>query len=559
MSVAVPAYKNVCIAPDRSGSAVWLIGVSVAAEGHLEAYKINISNINSPTATLVASQSDIRFWSSQAQKACFHFPGNGRIVNSPIVIQQFGTKSVFTNVYPNGTIDSAKDFSNAGGVGFVSPKTFSLSGAVGDLNWFTALANDLHWTGLRLNGTAAMNSSYDFSISQYPIVNPLVSVGAFIPTSNTPAQGYHIVFDNIGGGVIYTTLANTAPIYNQDHILSLSNPQNVDMNGIKLTTSAVPVTMYSIAYIIDQAPDGSTVLYTINPGYFPKLQRVSVQGNVPPFSPSIAATALNSQIVVYRTSSSGVSTSSLNSFDTVRGTWSGPSLIEVYVPSSFPSEAPLGAIIGGVVGGLVVIALAIGFFVYRRRQNNRRQDTVPQQQQWLYHQPLEGPPALGIVASRATEGYAMSDTHKPMQPEPWIQPPVQPSSPQPQPFIYNQASYFQPHTPNRMPTLHEYRWQEQQEQQQLQQQQQPQPHIFQHHRPNSTATVRSLQMDLHVQPSINQFSDASSGMAFPSSRQKSKPVTPWSITRPQNQHFASIPDNYVDGEGPRNPQGFSHH
>ncbi|KAF9536341.1 hypothetical protein EC957_011321 [Mortierella hygrophila] len=445
MSVAIPAYKNVCIAPDRSGSAVWLIGVSVAAEGNLEAYKINISNINSPTATLVARQLDIRFWSSQAQKACFNFPGNGPIVNSPIVIQQFGTTSVFTNVYPNGTIDSAKDFSNAGGVGFVSPKTFSLSGAVGDLNWFAALANDLHWTGLRLNGTAAMHSSYDLGIGQYPITNPLVSVGAYIPTSNTPAQGYHIVFDNNGGGVIYTTLANTAPINNQDHILSLSNPQNVDMNGIKLTTSAVPVTMYSIAYIIDQAPDGSTVLYTINPGYFPKLERVSVQGNVLPFSPSITATALNSQIVVYRASSSGVPTSSLNSFDTVEGTWSGPGLIKV--PPS-PSEAPIGAIVGGIVGGLVVIGFSIGFFVYRRRQNNREQNT---------------------------------------------------------------------------------------------------------------ASVHSLQMDLHLQPSIYEFSDASSGVVSPSLRHKSKPTTPSSINRPQNQHFASIPDNYVNDEGPRNPQDFSDH
>lgn len=165
MGVAVPAYKHVCIAPDRSGSAVWLIGVSAATEGLLEAYSINLSNINSPTATLVANQSYIS-WTSHTQKACFNFPGNGPSLNSPIVVQQFGTMSVFTNVYPNGTIDHAKNFSPGGGVDFISPKFFSLSGAVGDMNWFMALTNitrdrNSPWTGLRLNGTAAQDSSFE--------------------------------------------------------------------------------------------------------------------------------------------------------------------------------------------------------------------------------------------------------------------------------------------------------------------------------------------------------------------------------------------------------------
>ncbi|KAF9277590.1 hypothetical protein BGZ74_003300 [Mortierella antarctica] len=378
MRVTVPVYENVCIAPESSGSAVWLIGVSAATEGLLEAYTISLSNINSPTATLLTNQSDFH-WSSQAQKACFNFPGNGPSLNSPIVVQQFGTQSVFTNVYPNGTVDSPKDFSTAGGPGFVSPKTFSFSGAVRDVNWFTAYANrrdsftNSAWAGLRLNGTAAVNSSYDPSLSQYPTDNPLVSVGAYVPTSQSPAQGYHIVFDKVGGGVIYTTLNNAAPINGPDRVLSLSNPRNVDMNGIVLTTSAVPVTLSNIAYIIDQAPDGSTVIYSINPGQSPKLQHMSVQGNVPPFSPSIAATVLNSQIVVYRASSSGVSTSTFNSFDMVRGTWSGPGLIKAYVPPSPPSgsSSALGAIIGGVIGGLVVIALVTFLFICHRRNKNK--------------------------------------------------------------------------------------------------------------------------------------------------------------------------------------------
>ncbi|KAF9915021.1 hypothetical protein FBU30_002262 [Linnemannia zychae] len=214
----------------------------------------------------------------------------------------------------------------------------------------------------------------DFSprLGQYPTDNPLVSVGAYVPTSQSPAQGYHIVFDKVGGGVIYTTLDNALPINGPDRIMSLSNPRNVDMNGIVLTTSAVPVTLSNIAYIIDQAPDSSTVIYSINPDQSPKLQRMSVQGNVPPFSPSIAATVLNSQIVVYRGSSSGVSIPTFNSFDMVGGTWSGPGLIKAYVPSPpSGSSSALGAIIGGVIGGLVVIALVAFLFIHHRHNKNK--------------------------------------------------------------------------------------------------------------------------------------------------------------------------------------------
>ncbi|KAG0357190.1 hypothetical protein BGZ54_000423, partial [Gamsiella multidivaricata] len=383
MSVQVPVYKNVCIAPGLSGSAVWLIGVPATGEGRLEAYSIDLSNINAPTARLIASQTSPQFWSATSQKACFSYTGDGANSNSPILMYQFGSMSYFTNVYPNGTVNSPINFPN---VGMVSNKLFSQTGAVKNLNWFTGVANvssvttNSAWTGLRINATSAVDSSRDFIISQYPTANPLLSVGAYIPTSNTPAQGYHIVFDKNGGGTIYTALDSAAPILSDlDRILSLSSPQSVDMGGYTLSVNAIPLTMTSVAYILDQASDGSTAIYYINPSQSPKLQRVSIQGEILPFVSDFAATILNSQIVVYSATTAAI----FNTFDTVARTWSGPGLVASKPSSSpsatskpaptndssDPSKAPLGAIIGGVVGGLVLIALVV-FLVIRHRRKS---------------------------------------------------------------------------------------------------------------------------------------------------------------------------------------------
>ncbi|KAI1294484.1 hypothetical protein EDD11_008121 [Mortierella claussenii] len=557
MSVAVPAYTNVCIAPDRSGLAVWLIGVSTANEGRLEAYSVNLANINSPTATLIANQTDLFSWSSQAQRACFSYPGNAASLNSPIVMQQFGPKSYFTNVYPNGTIDLATNFI---GVGFVSPKTFSLTGAVGGLDWFTAVANVTNlqtnspWTGVRLNGTLAVSSVRDFLISQYPTPNPLLSVGTYVSTSNTPAQGYHIVFDNIGGGVVYTTLDSSAPITidQQDRILSLSNPQNVDMGGIKLTASAVPITMAGVGYILDQALDGSTVLYSINPSQSAKLQRVSVQGNVPPFSPSIAATALNAQIVIYGASSSSVTTSTFNAFDTVAGTWSGPGLVKAYIPPATPSgspsatptsgnsssgsndsnKAPLGAIIGGVVGGLVLIAL-IAFLFIRHRRKPTKATTVE----------ATSAAAAGAGAGAALDHHGKNDNYlsgaPPMHQNYGLvqqnQQQVQFQPHQQQQQSYNPHHSFIPQMYGVNPTKDSYTVPQQQQSPmifQQQQQQQQQPYSY------TPPTLTAVPQQQH--PNIFQpQSDAGSNPSYSQAIYTASVTTPQTPYTPVSQVYTS--------------------
>jgi len=80
-----------------------------------------------------------------------------------------------------------------------------------------------------------------------------LSVGTYVASSNTPAQGYNVVFDRSGSGSIYTALSSAAPIVTtQDRILTLSSPQAVDMGGVKLSTNAISATMVGNGYILDK-------------------------------------------------------------------------------------------------------------------------------------------------------------------------------------------------------------------------------------------------------------------------------------------------------------------
>ncbi|KAF9379518.1 hypothetical protein CPC16_010712 [Podila verticillata] len=399
MSVSVPAYANACIAPSRSGSAVYLVGVPASQEGRLEAYSINLANINTPTATFLGNQTDSTAWSSTAAKACIPYPGNTANANSPFLLQQFGAKSFLTNVYTNGTMEPWSYFNQTG---YVSPKLFSLTGAVGGFDWIVAVANrtsfttNSPWNALRLNCTGpSLEANLDYVLTTYPTGNPLVSVGTYVAASNTPVQGYHVVFDAAGGGVIYQTL-NSASTQTGDRIMTLSNPVDVDMGGIKLTTNVIPVTMVGVAYLLDQASDGSTVLYTITPSASNKLTRVPLTGNVPPFSSSMVATSMNANIVLYGSSSS-----------------SGPSAPSGDNSGSGSKSSSTGGIIGGVVAAVVVIAVAAFLLVRHRRKKNQtpppapnkeegipqQQNYQPQQQQYNAHQSYYGAPGKDFQTS----------------------------------------------------------------------------------------------------------------------------------------------------------------
>ncbi|KAF9349290.1 hypothetical protein BGX26_012385 [Mortierella sp. AD094] len=375
--MSTPAYSNACLAPDSTGLKVYLVGVPVSNEGRLEMYSINLSNINSPTATFVTNNTDSSRWSSSAPKVCLAYTGNQDMTNSPIMVYQLGPRSYATNIFPNGTVEAAGNFN---GISYISNKLFSFTGAVNNLDWATGFTNitsqgtGSSWTGVRFNASKITESTLD--------------VGTYVASDNTPAQGYHVVFDQNGAGMIYTALSTAALIADTstDHVQSLSSPQKVDMGGYSLSKFAVPVTMLGVGYILDRAPDGSTILYSITPGQSAKLQFVSVSGNAPSFSSNMAATAAASKIVIYGASNNGAA--SFNSFDPVTSSWTGPGLVKAYNPPSPSgssggnstngtssgsgsgdggSKTNVATIAGGVVGGLVVIAL-IAFLFFRSRR-----------------------------------------------------------------------------------------------------------------------------------------------------------------------------------------------
>ncbi|KAF9427162.1 hypothetical protein BGZ76_002446, partial [Entomortierella beljakovae] len=380
MSVSVPSYTSACIVTDASGLNVYLVGVPVTNENRLEMYLVNLSNINAPTATFIASQVNTVAWRSSAPKVCLSYPGNQASTNSPVLVYQLGPQSFATNIYPNGTVPSPGNFDR---FYFMSNKLFSFTGAVGTLDWATGFTNQTYsgtgsaWTGIRFNSTSILESSHD--------------VGTYLSSQNTPAQGYNVVFDQSGAGMIYTVLSTASDVNTgSDRVQTLSSPVDVDMNSYSISKNAVSVTMGNVGYILDRAPDGSTILYSISPGQSTKLQLVSPSGNVPTFTSNIVGTAVGTKLVTYGTTTSGAVY--FNSFDTTGKSWTGPGLVKAYAPSGGGdnnnndgdggntgggSKSNVGAIAGGVVGGIVVLAL-IAFIFYRRRPKPKPVTSVAQ-------------------------------------------------------------------------------------------------------------------------------------------------------------------------------------
>ncbi|KAG0023551.1 hypothetical protein BGZ81_008074 [Podila clonocystis] len=387
---SVPVYPTGCIAPDASssGAAVLLVGVPANQEGRLEVYSVKLGDLSAPTATFVGNHTNEMYWSVRGQRLCLPYPGAPASGNTPILVQQFyPATSYFTNVYPNGRVEEASYFQL---LGFTSPKNYALTGGVGTMNWITALGNmtspitSSPWAGLLMNGTQGSGSTRDFMIGMYPTATPLVSVGIYALQGNAPGQGYVAVFDS-KGGTIYN-VADSFDITFPSHLTTLATPTPVSMNNITLTSNAFSQSGADIGYIFDKAPDGSTVLYSINPSKSPRLQYVTVAGNVPQFSAAMISTMWGAKIVTYTSSTSaGI----FNAFDIGSGTWSGPGLVK---PSFTPppttpddpskvepsdgSKTPIGVIVGGVVGALAVIALVAFFVIRNRRRRGAKEDPV---------------------------------------------------------------------------------------------------------------------------------------------------------------------------------------
>ncbi|KAG0275046.1 hypothetical protein BGZ95_009244, partial [Linnemannia exigua] len=404
MSSTIPSYQRACLAPDTLNSAVYLVGGATSVPGQLEVNYVSVANINSPTSRPIGNQLNPTKWASGAPKACFAYPSSAQ-ANSVIKVIQFGDgTSYMSYISPAGTIAEPTFFPT---LEFQSPKLFSWIGSFTATNFnmfhmYSVTASNVtgsRWSGLRMNFAPEGGSYSEGVTDQYPSSpDPLLSVGTFTPTASGTSFGHTIIFDKVGRGQIFTTTSSDqAAANNSITLVSLSNPGAVNMNGITLSADAVSVTMEGTGYILDKAKDGdATVLYSITPGVSTTLQPVSIKGNAPAFLPSVSATVMNKQIVIYSAPVGG--TPYFNSFDTATQTWGGSNLISK--PGTGPNgqtgqtgtngeiepKSNIGAIVGGVVGALVVIALGVFLFVRRRRA--QKPQTTP-----VTHTSAHEPPA----------------------------------------------------------------------------------------------------------------------------------------------------------------------
>ncbi|KAH7049741.1 hypothetical protein BKA57DRAFT_492404 [Linnemannia elongata] len=188
------------------------------------------------------------------------------------------------------------------------------------------------------------NTSNIFVIDQGPTdlpSSPMLAVGAY---STTDANGDLAVYNKDGAGYLYKAShvrhlpgTNTPAAW-----LYSGQRQPIDNGGATLTSEAIPISAQNIAFILDQTPKNLTVVYSLQPGNSPKLEKVTTKGDLPPFNKNMVGTVLDEysgtsgKIVIYSLDQT-TGAARFNIFDTITGIWTGPGLVD---PSSEPATAP---------------------------------------------------------------------------------------------------------------------------------------------------------------------------------------------------------------------------
>ncbi|KAG0244760.1 hypothetical protein BGW41_006318 [Actinomortierella wolfii] len=248
MSNFLPLYQFPCIVPDTTSSnAVFLAGVT--NERRLEINRVSLSNVNAPSNTLVMQHTNVSSLVPDVEKHCDIFVGDFVSGGAPFVISQFASAADIllegsaTVVRANGTIVPQENSF----VRYTQPKLFSITGVSGKSLWYTAFAESPSdetgsaWFAIVIRDDGS-RSSYSYKLSTFPTSTPLLSVGTYTTSAFLPITGHLSVFDVDGRGVVYT-VSSRDYINNSTTIQTLSNPISINMNGIKLTPSAFPVTL----------------------------------------------------------------------------------------------------------------------------------------------------------------------------------------------------------------------------------------------------------------------------------------------------------------------------
>ncbi|KAF9088037.1 hypothetical protein BGX23_007683 [Mortierella sp. AD031] len=362
------------------------MGIPGALGGHLEVYSVSLGILDAPVAAPVGKPQVTNTWDPKSQTACYSYGASTAAQHDTILLLQFGAQTYVANLHSNnGVFDYPVLMADSP---LKSPRLMTQVGAFSTFGWFAGFSTtkEPSWRGIRFLSTNTSAFVSDNQLTQVPTTNPFLAVGTYDLSTKLPTQGYSIVFDSPSSGVAYPatgTGATAGPV-------ALSAPVNLDMQGITLTANAIPVTMGSVAYILDEAADTSIVAYTITPSSTNKLSTVAITSKAPSFRLVQSAASLNNKIVVYSVNNS--SAPSLNVFDAVARTWTGPGLIGSGTSKQIPTTSnalpggniedskrlPVAPVVGGIAA-LVVIGLA-AFGIVRRRHRRRQKaqvDTPP--------------------------------------------------------------------------------------------------------------------------------------------------------------------------------------
>ncbi|KAF9920238.1 hypothetical protein FBU30_009972 [Linnemannia zychae] len=370
-SIPIPNISQACLASDSYRKKLYLIGST--SDGSLDVYTIDYTNLNE--AQLLSSYHNSTLeWIAGSRKACFGSPSPAG-PNSPIDVFQFGDKTVMGVVYPNGTIIDPWHFPQSI---FTSPNLFSWSGNMLNLSVYLGFTKySFHgfsnWAAVRRNSSMSEDFVLNRNINHFPSLDPLLALGTFAHSDGNTSPGYTIVIDKANQAFAYQTSTNpTISLKDGEFALSLGSSMRVEMNGIQLTSNAIPITVWETGYILDRAKDNvSVVVYSINPTKNYTLQQVTTAGPSPPFHTSMAAVSLDQNIFTYVSPENGPAY--INTFNINSGTWIGNNLIQ---NSEKAGGVSIGAIVGGVLGALFLIGIGLLIFIRRCRQQRCQQKPI---------------------------------------------------------------------------------------------------------------------------------------------------------------------------------------
>ncbi|KAK3829667.1 MAG: hypothetical protein J3R72DRAFT_262714 [Linnemannia gamsii] len=404
MGSLLPTYSNPCLASSSSdNSTVFLIGVP---KDSLQVSVVDISDINFPIVKSTnSSRPTYKQWTPDSPKTCFSYLGKSNsLPGSPIHIQQFGGNTTWNTIYfPETKVFGGE--SRIAPYDFMSRQNYAFVGQSGASSWAIALGDTIQadyntsWNFLQYDGTSSKgNSSFVLSASlPNPLTaDPLLTVGTLVVSPEVLAFGYLVVFDKLGGGVIYQSMSmqviSTA---------TLKSSEVVDMDGIELTPNAIYANINTGAYIMDKADNDTVITYFIDPTISKSLQQVSTRNKPPPFPSSLAVTAAGPLIVLYSVTKDGPAR--FHFLNTTSKEWDMPySPIPKPSPISESEGGNSAAAIGGAVGGIVLLVIVVFFFIRYRRQQ-RSKDNIQDLQfldvDGITYDKTEGPSAKDYFAT----------------------------------------------------------------------------------------------------------------------------------------------------------------